>query len=35
MKIQWNYKNDLEIFETRGEESTPYLSFRALSLIHI
>ena len=30
MKIQWNYKNDLEIFETRGEESTPYLSFRAL-----
>lgn len=30
MKIQWKYKNDLEIFETKGQESTPYLSFRAL-----
>ncbi len=28
--IQWNYKNEQEIFNTMGQEDVPFLSFRAL-----
>lgn len=28
--IQWNYKNEQEIFDTMGQEDVPFLSFRAL-----
>lgn len=30
MELQWNYKNDQKIFDTLGQEGTPFLSFRAL-----
>ncbi|MBS6955534.1 MAG: peptidoglycan editing factor PgeF [Enterocloster asparagiformis] len=30
MMIQWNYKNEQEIFDTMGQEDVPFLSFRAL-----